>query len=153
MTNHDVLGRLRDIFDHGDADMVDVFAAADHAVTEEQVRHWLVDEEDPLFVELHDLELAIFLNGLINHRRGKRPGPPPVPDRRLTNNLIATKLKIALDLKGDDMTRILALAGYEPSNHELSAYARKPGNKHFRKMSDQVMELFLLGLQLHLRPE
>lgn len=153
MTCNDVLGRLRYIFDYGDADMVAVFAAADHAVSEDQVRHWLLGEENPRFVELHDRELAIFLNGLINHKRGRRPGPPPVPENRLTNNLIATKLKIALDLKGEDMMRILALAGFELSNHELSAFFRKPGHKHFRKMNDQVMRNFLQGLQLQFRPK
>ena len=152
MTNNDVLKRLRYIFDYGDADMVAVFAAADHAATEEQVRFWLIDEENPLFARLHDRELATFLNGLINHKRGKRPGPQPVPDNRLTNNLIATKLKIALNLEGDDMIRILALAGFELSNHELSAFFRKPGHKHFRKMNDQVMRRFLQGLQLQFRP-
>ena len=153
MTCNDVLRRLRYIFDYGDADMVTVFAAADHVATEEQVRNWLLDEENPLFAKLYDRELAAFLNGLINHKRGKRPGPQPVPENRLTNNLIATKLKIALNLKGDDMMRILALADFELSNHELSAFFRKPGHKHFRKMNDQVMRNFLQGLQLEYRPK
>jgi uncharacterized protein YehS (DUF1456 family) len=153
MTCHDVLGRLRYIFDYGDAEMVAVFAAADHIVTEEQVRHWLLDEENPSFTELHDRELATFLNGLINFKRGKRPGPAKVPENRLTNNLIATKLKIALNLKGEDMMRILGLAGFELSNHELSAFFRKPGHKHFRKMNDQVMRKFLQGLQQEIRPK
>jgi uncharacterized protein YehS (DUF1456 family) len=102
---------------------------------------------------LYDRELATFLNGLINHKRGKRPGPPPVPENRLTNNLIATKLKIALNLRGDDMIRILALVDFELSNHELSAFFRKPGHKHFRRMNDQVMRKFLQGLQLQFRPK
>jgi len=153
MTSNDVLRRLRYIFDYGDADVVAVFAAADHAVTEDQVRYWLLDEENPLFVPLYDRELATFLNGLINHKRGKRPGPSPVPEERLTNNLIATKLKIALNLKGEDMIRILEVAGFELSNHELSAFFRKPGHKHFRKMNDQVMRNFLQGLQLQFRPK
>ena len=153
MTSNDVLGRLRYILDYDDAGMVAVFAAADHAVTEDQVRYWLLDEEHPLFAQLFDLELATFLNGLINHKRGKRPGPQPVPENRLTNNLIATKLKIALNLKGEDMMRILALADFELSNHELSAFFRKPGHKHFRKMNDQVMRKFLQGLQRQYRPK
>jgi len=74
MTSNDVLGRLRYIFDYGDAEMVAVFAAADHAATEEQVRHWLLDEENPLSATLSDRELATFLNGWINHKRGESPG-------------------------------------------------------------------------------
>jgi len=151
MTSNDVLKRLRYVFDYGDADMVAVFADADHAVTEEQVRYWLLDEENPLFAKLEDKDLASFLNGLINQKRGKRPGPPRDPEVRLTNNLIATKLKIALNLQGDDMIRILALAEFSLSNHELSAFFRKPKHKHYRKMNDQVMRYFLQGLQLEFR--
>jgi uncharacterized protein YehS (DUF1456 family) len=152
MTNNDVLSRLRYMFDFSDTEIATVFAAADLAVTEEQVRHWLAGEESPLHVPLLDVELATFLNGLINHRRGKRPGPQPMPERRLNNNLIATKLKIALNLKGEDMLRILRLADFELSNHELSAFFRKPGHTHYRKMNDQVLRYFLRGLQMEFRP-
>ena len=133
MTCNDVLGRLRYMFDYGDADMVAVFAAADHAATEEQVRHWLLDEENPLFAKLYDRELATFLNGLINHKRGKRPGPAPVPENRLTNNLIATKLKIALNLKGDDMIRILALADFRTQQSRTECLFSQTGTQALPK--------------------
>ncbi len=152
MTCNELLSRIRYMFDYRDAEMVAIFAAADHAVTEHQVRMWLLNEEEPEFVALSDTELATFLNGLINHRRGKRPGPQPVPEARLNNNLIATKLKIALNLRGEDMIRILGLASFQLSNHELSAFFRKPGHKHFRKMNDQVLRYFLRGLQVEYRP-
>jgi uncharacterized protein YehS (DUF1456 family) len=152
MTCNDILNRLRYILDYGDATMVSVFAAADHAVTEDQIRNWTAAEDDPRHAKLADRELALFLNGLINHRRGKRPGPQPVPENRLNNNLIATKLKIALDLKGEDMIRILKLGECHISNHELSAFFRKPGHTHYRKLNDQILRKFLKGLQLEYRP-
>ncbi len=152
MTCNDVLIRLRYMFDYSDAEMVTVFAEAQHATTEDQVKKWLEGEESPLHEPLGDRELAAFLNGLINHKRGKRPGPQPVPETRLNNNIIANKLKIALNLKGEDMIRLLALADFELSNHELSAFFRRPGHKHFRKLNDQILRNFLKGLQLELRP-
>ena len=152
MTCNDVLIRLRYMFDYSDTEMVSVFAAADHVVTEEQVKNWLAGEESPQFEKLHDPDLAAFLNGLINHKRGKRPGPQPVPDTRLNNNLIARKLKIALDLKGVDMTRILELAGFKLSNHELSAFFRKPDHGHYRLCKDQILRNFLYGLQEKYHP-
>jgi uncharacterized protein YehS (DUF1456 family) len=152
MTHNDILSRLRYMFDYSDAEMVAVFAAADHEVVREQVSHWLSREEDPLYEQLGDTELALFLNGLINHRRGKRPGPQPVPEQRLDNNLIARKLKIALNLQGEDMIRILNLADFRLSNHELSAFFRRPGHKHFRKLNDQALRYFLRGLQMEFRP-
>ena len=44
------------------------------------------------------------------------------------------------------------LAGFTLSNHELSAFFRKPGHKHFREMNDQVMRKLLQGLQMEYRP-
>ena len=93
MTCNDVLIRLRYLFDYSDTKMVAVFADADHAVTEDQVKNWLVSEENLLYSPLSDTELAIFLNGLINHKRGRRPGRNPEPETRLNNNIIATKRK------------------------------------------------------------
>ncbi|MFT4605956.1 MAG: hypothetical protein ACI9W4_002701 [Rhodothermales bacterium] len=152
MTCNDVLIRLRYMFDYSDAEMVTVFAAAEHATTKDQVKKWLEGEDSPLHEPLGDPELAAFLNGLINHRRGKRPGPQPAPETSLNNNIIANKLKIALNLKGDDMIRLLALADFNLSNHELSAFFRRPGHKNFREMNNQILRYFLKGLQVELRP-
>jgi uncharacterized protein YehS (DUF1456 family) len=152
MTRNDILIRLRYLLNYSDAEMVTVFAAAEQETTEEQVKNWLTAEGNPQHEPIGDRDLSAFLNGLINHKRGKRPGPQPVPDNRLTNNLILTKLKIAFCLKGEDMIRLLALAEFSLSNHELSAFFRKPGHKHFRKANDQILRNFLKGLQVELRP-
>jgi uncharacterized protein YehS (DUF1456 family) len=152
MTYNDILSRIRYMFDYSDAEMVAVFADADHEVDLEQIRAWLAKEGDPLYEKLGDMDLAVFLNGLIIHRRGKRPGPQAVPEKRLNNNLIAKKLKIALNLKGEDIIRMLSLADFRLSNHELSAFFRKPGHKHFRELNDQILRYFLRGLQMELRP-
>jgi len=152
MTHNDVLIRLRYMFDYSDAEVISVFAAADHVVSTDQVGGWLSNEDSEGHVPLEDRDLALFLNGLINHRRGRRPGEPPVPESRLDNNLIAKKLKIAMNLKGEDMIRLLDLAGFKLSNHELSAFFRKPGHKHYRKLNDQILKYFLRGLQMEIRP-
>jgi len=152
MTYNDILTRLRYTFDYTDAVLVTIFAAAEHTVTKDQVKNWLASEENPSFVPLSDNALAHFLNGLINHRRGKRPGPQAVAETRLNNNLIVTKLKIALNLKGEDLMNLLELADFRMSNHELSAFFRKPGNRHYRIMNDQVLRYILRGLQLKHRP-
>jgi len=152
MTHNDILRRLRFMFDSGDDEIISVFAAADHAVTRDQIKSWLVDEEDAFYEQLSDTELALYLNGLINHKRGKRPGPQPVPEAHLNNNLIVTKLKIALNLKSEDMIDILSLAGFQLSNHELSAFFRSPDHKHYRMLKDQVLRYFMRGLQMRYRP-
>jgi len=37
------------------------------------------------------------------------------------------------------------------SKHELSAFFRKPGHKHYRECKDQVFRNFLNGVQLKYR--
>ena len=66
--------------------------------------------------------------------------------------MIFMKLKIALNLKAEDVLEVLALADLRISKHELSAFFRKPDNKHYRECKDQILRNFLKGLQLKYRP-
>jgi uncharacterized protein YehS (DUF1456 family) len=38
------------------------------------------------------------------------------------------------------------------SKHELSAFFRRPGHKHYRKCKDQGLRSFLKGIQIKFRP-
>jgi len=151
VTNNDILRRIRYTFDFNDSKMIAIFGLADHQVTREQVSDWLKKDDDPAFRKCSDAQLAVFLNGLINDRRGKKEGEQPKPEQRLTNNIIFKKLKIALDLKAEDILQILDLADVRISKHELSAFFRKPGHKHYRDCKDQVFRNFLNGIQLKYR--
>lgn len=153
MTNNDIIRRLRYIFDYGDAKMGAIFASGGYEVTRDQVRGWLKNEEDPIFLSCNDKQLAVFLNGLINEKRGQREGEQPVPEKRLSNNMILMKLKIALNLKAEDILAILELVDFDLSKHELSAFFRKSDHQHFRKCKDQVIRRFLMGMQLKYRDE
>lgn len=151
MTNNDVLRRVRYIFNFNDAKMESVFALADAEVSREQISGWLKKEEDPDHQKLSDMQLALFLNGLINDKRGKKEGPQHEAEKRLTNNLIFMKLKIALNLKAEDVLDIMSLAEFRISKHELSALFRKSDHKHYRECKDQILRNFLKGLQLKYR--
>ncbi len=151
MTNNDILRRLRYIFNFGDSKMIALFGLADHQVTREQISNWLKKDDDPAYHECRDTQLAIFLNGLINDKRGKKEGAQPEPEIHLTNNIIFMKLKIALNLRAEDVLKIMELAGFRMSRHELSAFFRKPGHKHYRECKDQILRNFLKGMQLKFR--
>ena len=138
MINNDVLRRIRYVFDFNDTKMASIFALADYEVTREQVCNFLKTDEDPSFQECSDTQLALFLNGLIVDKRGKKEGSQPEPEKRLTNNIILVKLKIALNLKSDDILEILLLAQLYISKHELSSFFRKPGHKHYRVCKEQI---------------
>ena len=153
MTNNDILRRIRYIFDLSDSSMIAIFAQADLPVTREQISDWLKKEEDPAYQKCSDKQFATFLNGLINDKRGKREGTQPEPEKRLNNNIIFMKLKIALDLKADDICEMMVLAGFPIGKHELSAFFRRPDHKHYRECKDQILRNFLKGAQLRYRPK
>ena len=153
MTNNDIFRRIRYIFNFNDSKMVAVFGLANHQVTREQISSWLKKDDDPSYQKCSDTHLAIFLNGLINDKRGKKEGQQPEPETHLTNNNIFVKLRIALNLKAEDVLDILALADLHISKHELSALFRRPGHKHFRDCKDQILRNFLYGLQLKYRDD
>lgn len=147
MINNDVLRRLRYAFDYSDQQMMDIFAQADCQVTRDQVCNWLKADEDPDFVFCDDVTLASFLNGLINALRGKKDGVQAEPEQQLSNNMIFMKLRIALNLKSDDVLAMLESAGMSLSQHELTALFRKPGHKHYRECKDQILRNFLKAVQ------
>ena len=151
MTNNDVLRRIRYIFDFNDLKMIALFGLADHQVTRGQISDWLKKDDDPDYKNCGDLQLATFLNGLIIEKRGKKDGPQPEPEKTLNNNIIFRKLKIALNLQADDVIAMINKADFRISKHELSAFFRKPGHKHYRECKDQVLRNFLKGMQLKYR--
>ena len=152
MTNNDVLRRIRYIFDYNDTKMIAIFELADLKVSREQLSDWLKKDDDPTYKALSDTQLATFLNGLINDKRGKKDGPQAVPEKTLNNNIIFRKLKIALNLKEEETLAILELSNLSISKHELSAFFRRADHKHYRVCKDQVLRNFLQGLQLKYRP-
>ncbi len=151
MTNNDILRRVRYILDFNDNKMISIFKSAELEVNREQLSKWLKKDDDADFENCNAPQLASFLNGLINEKRGKREGEQPAPEKSLTNNIILRKLMIAFNLKSDDVVEILALADLRVSKHELSAFFRKANHKNYRECQSQILRNFLSGLQIKIR--
>lgn len=147
MTNNDIMRRLRYLLDYNDQEMIGIFGLAEYEVAKEDVVEWLKKEEDPLYKEISDTELAIFLNGLIIEKRGRRDGPLPEPEDPLSNNMIFQKLRIALNLTSEDIMALFASIDKEISKHELSAFFRNPNHRSYRHCMDQYLRNFLNALQ------
>lgn len=152
MNNNDILRSIRYTFDFSDNAMIDLFGLGGETVTRADVSNWLKREDDPDYKGLHDIDLAIFLNGLIIHKRGKKEGDQPVAEKTLNNNMIFRKLKIALNMKDEDILDILSQVDRHISKHELSAFFRNPSQPQYRPCKDQVLRNFLQGILLKYRP-
>jgi uncharacterized protein YehS (DUF1456 family) len=151
VNNNDVLRRIRYTFNYDDAKMIAIFGLGGLEVTRAEVSDWLKKDDDPDYRKCLDVQLATFLNGLIIDKRGKKDGPQPEAETSLSNNIILRKLKIALNLQAEDVQALIKQADFSLSNHELSAFFRKPGHKHYRECKDQVLRYFLKGMQAKYR--
>lgn len=147
MTNNDVLRRIRNTFDYSDAQVLAIFAQAEHKVSPEQVACWLENNNQPGYQACPDVDLAAFLNGLINEKRGKKDGPQPAPETEINPNIIFRKLKIAFNLQAEQVLEILDTEGLELTKRELSAFFRNTEHKHYKKCHEAVCWAFVKGLK------
>lgn len=69
----------------------------------------------------------------------------------LTNNDIFKKLRVALELRDDDIIKILKLVNYEISKTELSAIFRNEDHPNYKPCGDQLLRNFLNGLVIYKR--
>jgi uncharacterized protein YehS (DUF1456 family) len=154
MINNDVLRAIRYMLDLSDAKVAQLVQLADPGVTldREQVQAYLKKEGEPGYAECSNKVIVLFLVGLVVQRRGRDESQPPrPPEKRVTNNVVLKKLRVAFELKDVDMHQILESAGLPVSKPELSALFRQPDHKNFKLCGDQLLRNFLKGLTLRVR--
>jgi uncharacterized protein YehS (DUF1456 family) len=69
----------------------------------------------------------------------------------MSNNDIFKKLRVALQLRDDQIVEIIALAGFTISKAELGAFFRSEDHPNYKPCGDQILRNFLNGLVIHLR--
>ena len=154
MINNDTLRSIRYALDMSDPKMVDIIKLAGHEIDRAAITNLLKKEDEDGYVECSDTIMKAFLDGLITYKRGKSDAKPDQTQKSnvpLHNNDILKKLRIAFELKEDDLHEIMTLAEFSISRPELSALFRKEGHKNYRKCGDQVLRNFLKGLTIRLR--
>jgi len=69
----------------------------------------------------------------------------------MTNNDIFKKLRVALQLRDDEIVKILELVDFRITKSELGAFFRKEDHPNYVECGDQILRNFLNGLVIHLR--
>lgn len=72
MTNNEILRRIQHALNLKNAQIIKAIEQADVTVAHDQVINWLKDDNDKSCSKMKDKELAVFLNGFINLKRGKK---------------------------------------------------------------------------------
>lgn len=153
MHNH-VLRSVRYMLDLSEGQLIEILKTTGTPVSPEVMSRYLKKEDEEGYMEVPDEVMANFLNGLIVFKRGKDDRfPAPEVEKRLTNNIMLKKLRVAFELKTEDMITVLTAADFKVSEGELSAFFRKEGHKNYRPCGDQVLRYFLKGLTAKIRPK
>ena len=152
MTTNDILRRTRYAFDFKNQEMLEIFISGGIELKLFDVKAMLYKDEDNGFCEATHRELAGFLNGFINLKRGKREDLQSGPENILTNNVVLRKYKIAMNWRDEDILETLMLGDMKFSKHELSALFRKPTHTHYRLCKDQLIRKLLIGMHRRYRP-
>ncbi|MFW0765047.1 DUF1456 family protein [Trabulsiella odontotermitis] len=151
MLNNDILRSLRYALKTNNQGLVRLIALGETDVVEAQIAPWLRKEEEEGYERCPDIVLSALLNGLIYDKRGRDEDAPPLAlERRLNNNIVLKKLRIAFSLKTDDILAILTEQKFRVSMPEITAMMRAPEHKNFRECGDQFMRYFLRGLTVRL---
>ena len=154
MINNDVLRSIRYMLDLSDIKVVEItkLADADFPIEKTDVQAFLKKDDEEGYVECSNRVLAHFLDGLVFHYRGRDESQPQRPiEKRVTNNVVLKKLRVAFQLKDVDMHQAFEDAGFPISKPELTALFRQPEHKNFRLCGDQALRNFLKGLTLRVR--
>lgn len=153
MKNNDILRGLRYALNMSDTSVCKMMALTGLQQDKQNIIAMMKKDDEPGFVECSDETLLAYLDGLIIDRRGPAPASAGDATMRqfLDNNVVLRKLRIALELKDDDIMAIMELAGFCASKPEINALFRKPDHKNFRACGDQFLRNFLKGLSLKIR--
>jgi uncharacterized protein YehS (DUF1456 family) len=132
--------------------MIEIFRLGENNIATAALSGLLKKEDEQGHIACSDQLMGSFLDGMIIHKRGRKDSMPDgVKPALLTNNDILKKLRIALELKEDDMLSILKLGEVDISKSELTALFRKKGHKHYKECGDQFLRYFFKGLAVRQR--
>ncbi|MEH0873923.1 DUF1456 family protein [Pectobacterium cacticida] len=152
MMNNDVLRSVRYMLNLNNDHLLKILALMEMTVPPQQLASYVKKEGEEGYQPCPDIVMSYFLNGLIQYKRGKSKNQPaPQFERKITNNIILKKLRVAFSLKTEDIQAILMEQNFRISLPEITAMMRAPDHKNYRTCGDQVIRYFLKGLTARVR--
>jgi len=149
MLTNDILRRVRYALNISDKQVREMFALAGIPIGDELLKTMFLKEDEAGFVRCPDAQAHIFFQGLVIARRGKKDGQDDANKAapgELGNNDVLWYLRIALQMKDDDVVAALKKASVDVSASEINALFRKKGHKNYMPCGDQFLRNFLAGI-------
>ena len=155
MINNDIMIRLRYALNITDLKLVELFELAGMPLSAEALRPLFLKEGEEGFRECDGPTLGAFLEGLVISRRGRKEGSPsagpagaakPAWVTQPSNNDVLKAVRIALQLREEDIVAILRSVDVDASKSEINALFRRKDQNNFRPCGDQFLRNFLAGV-------
>lgn len=158
MVNNDILIRLRYALNITDLKLVELFELAGAPLSAEALRPLFLKEGEEGYRECDGRTLGAFLEGLVISRRGRREGAPSAAPagatspaahawvRQPSNNDVLKAVRVALQLREEDIVAILRSVNVDASKSEINALFRRKDQENFRPCGDQFLRNFLAGV-------
>lgn len=151
MINNDVLRSIRYMLKISEFQMAEIVKIGGGEVSQAEMNAYIKKDDEPGFIECPQNTMSYFLNGLIYYKRGRDPLRPALEPELPTNNVVLKKLRVAFELKEEDILALFKNTEFGITKSELSAFFRKEGHVNYRVCGDQFLRHFLRGLTHRLR--
>jgi len=147
VTHNDVLRSVRYLLNVSDTKLGDIVRLGGGEVSPADLVAFLKKEDEEGYRECGHELMARFLNGLVIYKRGKDESRPPQPvEVPVSNNVVLKKLRVAFELKDDDLVTLIEKGGLRVAKGELGAFFRRPDHRNYRDCGDQFLRNLLKGL-------
>jgi uncharacterized protein YehS (DUF1456 family) len=152
INNNEVLRNIWNSLDICELEMGEIFKMGGYSGDEETIKGILNKDNEK---GCSDEIMESFLEGLIVYRRGpsEKKSEGSEERQKLTNNMILKKLRIAFDLKGEDMIDVFAFGEMEITKDELNNLFRKSSHAKYKECSNRHLRAFLKGINFKIGEE
>ncbi len=145
MKPSEVIKSIKDALSLNRAQMLHIYELEEFPMSKERLDNILKNSSKKSSINATYEELGIFLDGLIQFKRGT-PKKELEDDVVLDNNLILKKLRVALNLKEHELMMIFELVDFDISKSTLKDIFRSPNHPKFKECSNTTLKAFLDGL-------
>lgn len=152
INNNELLKNIWNSLNICELEMGEIFKMGGYSGNDETVKGTLNRESEKV---CSDELMEYFLDGLIVYRRGPsdKKSDSVEEKQKLTNNIILKKLRIAFDLKGEDMIDVFSFGGMEITKDELNNLFRKSTHAKYKECSTKHLKAFLKGINFQIGEE
>jgi len=146
MKPSEIIKAIKDALNLNRSQMLHIYELEDFYISKDRLDGILKNSSKKGSINATYEELGVFLDGLIQYKRGKSNATNSDEEVILDNNLILKKLRIALNLKEYEIALIFELADFNISKSAIKDMFRSATHPKLKECDNKTLKAFLQGL-------